>query len=465
MLGIQEYRGIWWLPESDQQISGNLRFGPDQPVRLELLSGTGQDIIRLLPDLEDVVLWGMTAEGHAMTLFNCNQISCAFPGIGLQTAVYNAEFIVIGAHLKGVDSPAFDKATISIEGLDQWFGINGYQFKGDFDVSAYEISYLKPEDIAFNIDANTSIKISSQINYPQFDRTETVIRQENKIELEFREILSLDEVLTKTWKVQRFFSLLTQNTLRLRWYYLQSPLFKHVFSMSVGKPEINISLSLFFRQSATKIKDANALTKFLRFEVVKYKLETTLKRFFELDAELGAVIDILYANIGESNQYLQNIFLNLVQAVEAYHRITMQDTDQLKMENRERLDRLLSYLPEGDDKTWLEQKLAYSYEPGLRKRLKELFELNKMLIFSAPEPTNKLINRLIENIVNKRNYLTHLDGSSKNISLQPNILLIYNRVLKQLLTVLLLRSLGFEEDFLYGSIPLRSKCGLVRDKS
>jgi hypothetical protein len=105
----------------------------------------------------------------------------------------------------------------------------------------------------------------------------------------------------------------------------------------------------------------------------------------------------------------------------------------------------------GDEKTdpvalaehadWLREKLRYSNEINLRRRLKGLFA-EFSYIFDDLLPDRK---RTINAIYDNRNYLTHYDPAARNRALKGARLLFLVEVLKLLIQVVLMRELGLAE--------------------
>src|SRR5581483_9627351 len=91
-------------------------------------------------------------------------------------------------------------------------------------------------------------------------------------------------------------------------------------------------------------------------------------------------------------------------------------------------------------KEWLGNKLAYSNEPSLRKRLKELVEQFAIAIDTIIDDKNAFIQKL----VTTRNYLTHYDADSKDKSATGEELFRLMVKTKILLEVGLLHELGFD---------------------
>jgi hypothetical protein len=76
--------------------------------------------------------------------------------------------------------------------------------------------------------------------------------------------------------------------------------------------------------------------------------------------------------------------------------------------HKKRLEEVFITVPE-KHKEWLEEELAYSNEPTLRKRLKEILNKYSKITGSLIKNRKSFINK----VVVTRNYLTHYDSNSK----------------------------------------------------
>jgi hypothetical protein len=451
MLENEEYKGLWFLPQSEVHFGGTLTFGPDNPVRLNISGTIDQKISSIFNERNEFTIWGHLQSGEPITLFNCDQVQFTSPLIGLESATYNAQFIILGAHILEKDTSLINSVRVSYDHMEEWMGIYGHEIKEPYNMDSYEISFKKPEDIIFQLSENINGRITFWNNLPYLNEADVQLKQQNLIKLDFTVPISFTELIQIVWKFQRFLTLMTQQKVRIRWYYIYSSSIPSR-NQSIDQSSTAKEIKVFYRQSDYKYDVDGRFHYLLNFSTFQSQFEQVLKLWFKADIDLNPIVDILYTNIGSTNEYIHNSFLNLVQAVEAYHRRKMQNTQELKTENVLLTERLLAHIPEGDDKDWLTQKLAYSYEPGLRKRLKELFDLNKSIIFTNSEGESKKISKLIEAIVNKRNYLTHYDESSASVNNDVLKMLKYTNVLRSLLVIIILRELGFDENFLDSNI-------------
>jgi len=107
-------------------------------------------------------------------------------------------------------------------------------------------------------------------------------------------------------------------------------------------------------------------------------------------------------------------------------------------EHNKRIEEILNVVPE-KSKEWLESKLAYSNEPNLRRRLREIFDKYSEIVNNFIANKKVFINR----VVITRNYLTHYGEESENI-VQPEKLYPYIHKLNIILLSCLLNEIGFK---------------------
>jgi hypothetical protein len=134
--------------------------------------------------------------------------------------------------------------------------------------------------------------------------------------------------------------------------------------------------------------------------------------------------------------------LELTQALEGYHRYRFPESSEKSSEHVAKLKEILEACPEGHRK-WLNGELAYSHEPSLRSRLKELFTIHKGIVYWLTGSW-KNARDCIGRIVDHRNELSHCigDGSTSFTGLTRNRTI---RVMQAVLAMLLWEEAEFSE--------------------
>ena len=174
------------------------------------------------------------------------------------------------------------------------------------------------------------------------------------------------------------------------------------------------------------------------FKDISEKFSFFLKNWFRKAELLEPVYDLYFGTLYNPGMYLNNEFLNLVQAIESYHRRTMKNYELAEDQHQKRIAEILSAVPDKYEE-WLGKKLKYSNEPSLRKRLRDILK-------SCPEALNQVIRNkksFINNTIVTRNYWTHFDPELKEQSAKNGELFKLVSRLRILLQSCLLKELGF----------------------
>ena len=432
MISEENIQGYWHLPaHPGQQFTGTLNFGPNASPRLHITAAPGSDLSVFSYDTGDYAIWGVDLKGQPITLFGCNRLSIG----GSPDTTFNASEIIFGGHVPDAEQPFFDSVRFSFDGLEDWVNIWGH----NLEIKAkdnYNLSYKKPADIPFTINDNLHGCITFWNNLPQYHLAETEVHQNTLFKFFFAQKVSTEKLLEQVWTLQQLITLFMFEQTKVKWIYGERD----------GR-----EYRLFYRQKYTE-KEYNGRTLFLLpYRVVAPLLEKTISRWMILTEKLSPITGILHANIDSSGEFVHNNFLNIVQAVEAFHRRLLQDTEQLKNENQVLVARLLDQIACKEDKEWLEARLAYSYEPNLRLRLKELIAKYQEVLFTD-QPPKKSINRLISNVVEKRNYFTHYGSSPKKKENEISQIIGLTTFLKMLLAFCVLDEIGVPPDILKDNI-------------
>ncbi len=140
--------------------------------------------------------------------------------------------------------------------------------------------------------------------------------------------------------------------------------------------------------------------------------------------------------------YVDSRFLNLVQALESYHRRRMKNEVLPRIDHRKRVRTILRNV-EPDHRPWLKEHLQYSNEPRLRNRLLDL--LGRARDVMAPLIGNNE-GAFAKTVTDTRNFLIHYDQHLKSQSLGGEDLFFVTEKLSILLQSCLLLELGLSAE-------------------
>jgi hypothetical protein len=164
-----------------------------------------------------------------------------------------------------------------------------------------------------------------------------------------------------------------------------------------------------------------------------------LTRWIALHQQLPLILDVFFSVHSSRQGYVEHQFFSVAQAVEAYHRLRIRQSELSDGEHVARRDAILDLCP-AQHRDWLREQLRYSNELRLRQRLRELLAASPMTRYIAPDQ-----KQAIQEIVRYRNAIAHGDAD-----MRPKIsgrygLLHLRAILSLLMQERLLHELGFPE--------------------
>lgn len=202
----------------------------------------------------------------------------------------------------------------------------------------------------------------------------------------------------------------------------------------------DMKINIFFSETAKNHNYYESTTSYhmlFDYQKIKDTFSQKFSNWFNRADILDTVMDQYFFVIDRNISRLELNFLQLIQAIESYHRRTRTNTAIPIEEHELRIKNILESVPE-EHRKWLAQKIHYSNEPSLRQRLKDIYDQFSEIL-SPIFNKKKLINKAVDT----RNYLTHFDQSLKDKSLNGMRLYYFLERLKLILQICLLSEIGF----------------------
>lgn len=437
------YSGVWWLPGRENvRVAGSLSFTVGTGLKLSLL-GALQATSNPFEDVEHPLVLGVTQEGKAVTLYHCVQTNFnlsfnrSSPGFTSQTL--NIEVAYIGAHFLDIGDLRFYKAEVKYNHLPEWVGVSGFheEFQPSEESEALlKVTYSHPSVVSFT----TSFGVVS------FQHT---LHTSNNRPMG----------ISLTQDAYALMQLNAEMGLDQLWIAIISPL-QNLLSLATGEPNITAQVIMYSRTSALAKQGRDA---------AEYPIEAVFASYFpELDndepiargqmlfslmeivhnpdilatwlavgSELDSVCNLFFSVQYHPRMYLEQRFLNMVQAAETYHRRRRNNHVLPKLEHRARIRRIVSAAPEAE-RAWLQEQLAYGNEPRLRDRLTDLITLTEPVML----PLVGDAHTFARSVTNTRNYLTHYDQRLKDKHASGEELYRLTQKLSVLVRACLLNDLG-----------------------
>lgn len=189
-----------------------------------------------------------------------------------------------------------------------------------------------------------------------------------------------------------------------------------------------------------KVPNKNGYKMLFRFAIIKPNAQNIFNNWINAYDTIAPALNLYFSTKNGGQKYLDGKFLALVQGLETYHRRT---SDEKMMDSNE-FELLVSTIIDScpdDYQEWLRGRLTHGNEINLRKRLKLIIDPFKHL-FGSKDKRNRLLNK----IVDTRNYLTHYDEKSKINTENNNELYIISQTMEIIFQLHLLKVIGFNSD-------------------
>ena len=430
-----EASGSFWLPEEpDAQFSGVLRITKSGRATLEL-SG------RFINFLDtDALRFVGNADGLGLvTLDQC--YTSSFSLGGRSSWRFHVEYVLVGVGYRTEESISFEQVTFSVEGFDEWMSISGFSIgPADFltNLGQLSIDFRVPDSIAFGLSNDLDMEFCFGVVYPQLKRviTEATIKQEAYIRLRSREPLSIADLKSLSLKIRNFLCFAIGQTVSITTFAVQT---EHISSEFDGRM---VPIKVYF-QSPHHPEEVPAIYEhrmLFRYAEAGHHIEAMLVKWLNGYEEYKPTLDLYFTSMFDFSMYLDVRFTGLVQALEALHRRTSEETVMAAAEFNAIRESLLSQCPP-DRREWLEARLKYDNELSLRQRLKRL-----IVPFRQWFGNSRNREMFVGRVVDTRNYLTHYDQSLADSAADGQELYELCEKLDALIQLNLLKEIGLSED-------------------
>jgi len=429
----------------DNRLTGIITINEDGNFTLEVFGSF--NMAHPVIDTSKRTIWGQLFDGRAVSILDCSrkQKKTTF-GVS-EVELWGGFFVLLGALVPNFDVPYFDSISVEIERLREWVAIDGGELEFKPDLKAFKYTYEDPPSILFRIKdtLSGSIYFKNELWVGLYYKNQA--EQFTRLSLESAEKLSLVEFIQHVRNFRKLISFFVGQKLRIERMVLTSPeaQIKLINPTRVEMPFQ--AIELIFHDNERYGTPFDLPLYYVNYRDIAPDFSTLIANWYELaESSLSPVTDILLDTITDHYHYDENAFLRVWQGVEAFHRIVLQDTQMLKKSFDQWFNRISDFVTDEELLKKIQNELGHAYETKARRRLKEILTANKDLL--ELNVTAKVLNKWITEIIDTRNYLTHLDPESIGKKAPPQHLYNYTGLLKALLVLLVLRRLGVREEIL-----------------
>jgi hypothetical protein len=427
-------KGIWWLPEDPtNRVAGELSLDDNGQLVAELMGRLGVQIDDAFRSaVRDVpVVFGTSLDGDHLTLYAARIYLMSWTSENTARTRITCRFGVLGDHV----SPPLNLRTMafSFPQLQRWYGKTGLENSAAWPLVPVREGFVKykllDRDTIYEKDGKT-ITIGLSVEMLRNDDSGglgfTGYREHCNIEVFCSKLTPIDQVFQTIRALRNLLTLLTGRIVSFDRTVIEGGIqgFRHEL---LGIPEQSR------KKSARNISD-NFL---IAFSELERSVTTVLENWFQKYSELEPICNLHFGALYNPRLYIENKFLNVAQAVEAYHRRFVNNLELPQDKHEERVKTIIGSCPQAYQ-PWLKEKLAFSNEPTLKQRLKEL-------LGKHPVVTQAFIgdeDAFIKKVKNTRNYLTHFNDSLRKKCATGTELSSLAQQLRILLEACLLKELG-----------------------
>lgn len=344
----QSLKGHWWLPQNpDDTVAGTLHWGSGVSLKLEVLGA----LARIEPGDEVPVVCGSTVDGP-VTLTSCTLGSHTISRVEEQS--FYPTFAIVGEWVASPCDLRFGVLELSYTHLERWVQTSGLEMK----TRPTRVECHCPDPLVLSLDPDVRLVFAYHWGGPRRN-----VRFEERPLLHAR---AKDCLTLEAWLAQ--FVRPVQDLLALCTGHVSVPVglvAKQVF----GHPS-RVTLRIIFNPHVapeTEFKHSRLLLTAERMSERGGSIQKWLDAYRDIRIPVSQLVSPLY----HPDTPLEQKFLTLAQAAEAYHRRRYTNRVLPKAQHRQRVTAIVEKAPE-EYRGWLEDLLKYSNEPRLVDRLADL---------------------------------------------------------------------------------------------
>jgi hypothetical protein len=443
---MKEYKGEFYYPKFPENlVSGVLTVDENRNIGLELL-GSLSDFFGSTRSA-GTTIYGNLFNGKKATLLSCSNKNFEIRFGVSQLEQFKATLLLIGTHVLSEDEPFFNEITVDIDHLAEWIGITGSRLSFQDGFKNLTFKYNAPENIEFPINGDLVGTFFFRQTFPI---------QARDFKLEERTFFSISSINAKSLinmisfirDFRKLLSFFIGTKTKINQLVLTSPN-ETIELINPTTDKIHFEeIHLFFNDQDDNLNNSVIDDFPIKYaDIINVFPEVLSNWYDQKQVDLVPISNILLECLASKSVYDDNQFLSAFQGVEAFHRRFLQDTAALKVTHKAYMKSILNFIDDPDLTAKLTAQLTFAYEMTAKQRFAEIIP---KLVLIMPNITEQQIEIWIKEMVNSRNYLTHLDPSGLKKKASSRKLMHYTELLKATLSFLIMFRIGIPPEFMKG---------------
>lgn len=438
--------GHFWLPSTPKKkLRGTLNISDGGRIELEVEGIFGETVegqnsaSNDKGEVERIV--GQIEKYGSVTLDGCTYKNDPIFSDG-----FSKSLLYVHKALLGIDYAnrelLFSAFDFSVEGIHEWVGLSGIRVEKPAKEKAITtvITYSPLEEISLNLNNGMKLLIKFlMIPSGSPHMREAKITQRTYFKLVSQQERQIEDFLSVVHKVTTFLCFAIDKTVCINPITATSTISCRNINTGQSEPAPPISLyyeSLPFTKDEPKIGWYHML---FRYQDIRERAEQIINNWLQAYDKFEPALNLYFGVTTGELYYLDTKVLALAQGLEIYHRRTSDEPRMPKNKFENLRQTLMSQCPE-EHQNLLSERLKYGNELSLRQRIQRIIEPFNEFIGDSDQR-----DKLIGNIVDTRNYLTHYNESLKSKSASGDKLIHLYLKMEAIFQLRILRELGFTQ--------------------
>lgn len=422
------FGGTWNIPGIKENLSGDVHINNREGLISLKIYNINKNLIKDNIDL----IHGVLTNGRAITLVDCSVLNIKFENDKRETILIEAKYAINDLVFKSLEEVLFYKMSFKVSNIIKWSGLSGF-YTPSINETDYCLEYRLKDPIVYKLNAETKIVFLPRFNAKNIAVESEDVRLEQSVWINIvnespKSMEAMMEILTKVLNLVRLGSEKKVDILKVKAYAKKdSEEFIEIFTDSQYDDTYE---ELYEGETLFKLDDL------ISGEVI------LLDNWFLKYDLLEPIIELYLSTLYYSYMSTKRRFLNIVQALEAYHMRFCYNDGPLFVEKIEYLFK--------DLETEEKERHFKEFKTINQRRKKSIFLKNRLSDLIIEEfgmdiylRDEEQIQAFLRSVVDTRNYHTHYSLEQKDRILTKGRLKEAIHILKSILEHYLLREIGF----------------------
>ena len=360
----------------------------------------------------------------------------------LSSSTFGATHAFVGVAYGADCDITLSELRFSTSALDEWLNISGagvsHKLGKNNRIDSITIQYSTPEKRQYSLPNNMTLEINFDSTVPLGpNAVETKISQRARISLRATEHRPVGEFFDLALKIQNLLCFCIDEILPPDFVVGYSDEVVQPFS---GEKTHKIPIRIFYRSTLGTEPDSSISRRnmLLTYALLEPRFEDVLRRWLVAYDKYKPTFDLFFGMRVGAYKYIEAEFLSMIQAIESLHR-RRNHSQRLPKEQFDNIVAAMLRTVPTEYQDFFDNKLRYSNEPTLKKRVAAMFEPYWSL-YQSTESKGELVRK----IVDTRNYLTHYSSDLNTRACKGVELFHLSKRMEALLQLHVLEILGLE---------------------